>query len=92
MDCKPPDYVFVSAMVTDPEGVLSVTIQLYTKDNSLVDQRKMTPDGNIYFASGTLGKQYTVYDVDHYTFTAVDGFQNTFDSQPYSDRSKLCIG
>lgn len=92
MDCKPPDYVSFSVMATDPEGVLSVTIQLYTKDNSLVGQQKMTPNGSIYSASGTLGKQYTVYDVDHYIFTAVDGFQNQFDSQPYFDRSSTCMG
>jgi LysM repeat protein len=92
MDCKPPDYVFIAVMATDPEGVLSVTIQLYTKDNSLIGQQEMIPNGSIYSASGTLGKQYTVYDVDHYLFTAVDSFQNKFDSQAYTDRSGACIG
>jgi hypothetical protein len=90
MECDPPGYVAFSVIAKDPEGVISVNVQAYTKDNVLIAQIDLASQRDIYFGSGPLVGDYTVYDIDYYKFSAIDGLKNTSNSQPYRDRSGSC--
>jgi hypothetical protein len=90
MECDPPGYVAFSVIARDPEGVVSVNVRVYTKDNVLIAQIEMASQRDVYFGSGPLTGDYTVYDINYYKFSAIDGLNNNANSQAYYDRSGSC--
>jgi len=90
MTCDAPYYVSLSVTALDPEGILFVIVQFYTVEDVLIGQLTMEPDGSIYYGSGAFSQQYTIYDIDYYTFSASDNIQNVTVSQSYRDRSGSC--
>jgi hypothetical protein len=90
MTCDAPYYVSLSVAASDPEGILFVIVQFYTVEDVFIGQITMKPDGSTYYGSGAFSQQYSVYDIDYYTFSASDNIQDVTVSQPYRDRTGLC--
>ena len=92
MSCDYPRYVSFSVAVYDPEGVVSVdvTVNLSNENEEGQITLAMNAEGDMYFASGNLPEQYTVFDVVNYTFRAEDRLGNVTPSQAYEDRSSNC--
>jgi hypothetical protein len=91
MTCDGPVYVSLSLAVYDADGVVSVDVRLYNDQDERIAGITMSSDGNVYYGSPSLPRQFTVYDIAYYRFRAVDTLQNVTTSQPYRNRSANCI-
>lgn len=91
MSCDPPAYVSFSVTAYDPQGIISVTALLYTKPGDLIGQISLQQMGGAYSGSGSLPTPYTVVDIDHYQFRAMDRLGNTTTSRARRDRSSSCF-
>jgi hypothetical protein len=78
-------------MASDPQGIISVTVSLYVKPDTLIHQIMMGANADIYFGSGALPPQYTVFDIEYYQFSAMDRLKNVTVSQVFRDRSNFCL-
>jgi LysM repeat protein len=90
MTCDPPSYVSLSVAVYDAEGVASVTAYLYTSQGDVIAKLEMISTENGYFGN-TLLNTFTVFDIDHYTFRAVDSLQGITNSANIYERSMTCM-
>jgi len=90
MTCDPSSYVSLSAGVYDPDGLVSVNANLYTGQGEVIATIDMGSNGNGYSGHATLYK-FTVFDIDHYTFSAVDNLGDVTDSTNFYDRSDTCV-
>jgi LysM repeat protein len=90
MTCDPQYYVSLSAGVYDREDVISVSATLYTSQGEVIDTIDMGSNGNGYSGQATLDT-FTVFDIDHYTFSAMDSLEDVTDSVSIYDRSASCV-
>jgi len=90
MTCDPLSYVSLSVGVYDAEGVVSVNANLYTSQGEVITTIAMLSNGNGYSGQATL-YTFTVYDIDHYTYSAVDSLEDVTYSANIYDRSNSCV-
>ena len=85
MSCQSP-YVFFAVSVYDPEGILSVTVQVYSQD-TLISEAPMEQGEGGYYGSALISEPFRIESITHYQFRAVDSFQNPTVSQRYQENS-----
>jgi hypothetical protein len=91
MTCDPQKFVDFTAMVFDPDGVVSVVVRLYTVDDVLIAEIPMNAVEDIYSGFTSLPDPYTVYDVDYYRFYAWDRLGRVSASDAYRERADNCF-
>jgi LysM repeat protein len=95
MSCDGIYFIAFRVNAYDPDGTVSITVLVYSNQNTLLTEVPMEPRQTGYIGWISLPEQpeppYTALDISYYQFRAVDSFQNVTFSSTYSQRSKSCI-
>lgn len=85
MSCQPP-YVFFAVSAYDPEGILSITVQVYSQD-TLISETQMERGEKGYAGFALISEPYTIGSITHYQFYVMDSLKNVTVSQRYTENS-----
>ena len=91
MTCDAPYYVSFFVQAYDPDGIDSISVRVYSSQDSLLIEISMEWIEESYSGGTSLVEPYTIADVAYYRFHAVDGLKNTTVSQPYAERADSCV-
>lgn len=91
MTCDPPAYVAFSVKAYDPEEISSISVLVYSGQDTLISEIPMDWNGANYSGWTSLSEPYTVADIAYYQFRAVDRLGNVTISQTYRERSSSCV-
>lgn len=89
--CDVPYHVLLALSAGDPQGIQSVVVRFYTAQDFLISEMDMEPDGSTYSVDEFISQQFTVYNIDYYQFSAVDGLNDVSVSSRFRDRSSSCV-
>jgi hypothetical protein len=90
LTCVYPKFIVLAVAVYNTDGIRSVSALLYNKDNLLLAEIPMKPEGNSYVLTADLPDPYLVSEIDHYRYYVVDSLQNISFSPVYNQRSGGC--